>query len=534
MSKVLSKLIKNLQNKKAKLGSGEMLKVSAVIGKASLVYEKVRNAVDYQEEHLVRKNGIFRILKRKLLYEKVIMENYLLDNYHQENLAKHLLKEIIRGGYIKSQVPLEMVDEVDEIIQKYNSLLTRIKEIDGRVDKKTYRYFLEMAAVEIEAALIPPSKEKALVTAMFSVYNPRIQLKDNGVDEKEKELQVYIACYRALFKWDAAMMRTMLLNLYYPNWKNADEKVIQTIANNIDKVKMELEKQLHHPWVKPFNKILQKKAIIFWIIRDVIESNHGKTDQLMADRETLEAEVKKAINKRYKGVNVKLRRGVVRSIIYVFFTKMILALSLELPMDFYLAGAIDYTAGAINVFFPPVLMFFVAIMIRMPKKENTKKIITEIDQIVFDEGKGKTYELKHPRRRGKVTNFMFHFIYSLSFVFSLMVIFWGLNKLEFNFFSSLIFVLFLTLVSFFGIRIRRPVKELLVVDRRDNLLTALIDFFALPFVSMGRWMSGKFSKINVLAMFLDVIIDAPFKLLMEVFEGLFGFFREKKDEVMDE
>ena len=100
--------------------------------------------------------------------------------------------------------------------------------------------------------------------------------------------------------------------------------------------------------------------------------------------------------------------------------------------------------------------------------------------------------------------------------------------------SGLIFVLFLTLVSFFGIRIRRPVQDLLAIDRRESILGSLVDFFALPFVSMGRWMSGKFSKINVVAYFLDLIIEAPFKLLIEVFEDLFGFIREKKEDVMNE
>jgi len=532
MSKVISKIIKGFYEPAVEEDSGEKLKVNSVVGKAAFVYEKIRNAVDYQEEHLVRKNAIYRILKRKLLFEKVILENYLLEKYHHENMTRHLIMELMRAGYLTKDVPLKMVDVVDAIVQKYNKLITKIKETDGRVDRKTYRWLLEMTAVEIENALIPSHKEKALINAMFSVYNPRVEIND--LEDKEKELQVYLACHKALYKWDDAMLRFLLLNLYYPNWKSPDAKLFVKLSADINEVRANFDKQLQSSWQKRIMKVLLKKAIIFWILVDVIENNKNEAEQIFDDPELLEAEIKKAINKRCKGVRVKLSRGVVRSIIYVFFTKMILALAIEFPMDWYLLGAVNYFTAAVNIGFPPVLMFLVAILIRMPKKENTNAIIEEIKNIALRDGDGKTFKLKYPLGRGGIMRFSFNLIYALTFVFSIIIIFWGLYQFGFNVVSSLIFVLFLTLVSFFGIRIRRPVQDLLTIDRRESIIGSIVDFFALPFVSMGRWMSGKFSKINVVAYFLDLIIEAPFKLLIEVFEDLFGFIREKKEDVMNE
>jgi len=74
----LQKLIDNFFAPEGGVKDGEKIKINTVIAKAALVYEKIRNAVDYQEDHLVRKNAIHRILKRKLVYEKLVMENYLL------------------------------------------------------------------------------------------------------------------------------------------------------------------------------------------------------------------------------------------------------------------------------------------------------------------------------------------------------------------------------------------------------------------------------------------------------------------------
>jgi hypothetical protein len=45
------------------------LQVSDLISKMSFYYEKIRNAVHYSEDHLLRKDAIFRILKRQLVIE---------------------------------------------------------------------------------------------------------------------------------------------------------------------------------------------------------------------------------------------------------------------------------------------------------------------------------------------------------------------------------------------------------------------------------------------------------------------------------
>lgn len=89
-STIAQNLIQGL-SQSAPAGSAEKIKVNTVASAASFVYEKIRNAVDLNEDHLVKKNAIFRILKRKLVLEKVLLENYLLDKYHSDNIAQQLL-----------------------------------------------------------------------------------------------------------------------------------------------------------------------------------------------------------------------------------------------------------------------------------------------------------------------------------------------------------------------------------------------------------------------------------------------------------
>lgn len=86
----------------------------------SFYYEKIRNAVHYSEEHLLRKDAIFRILKRQLVIEGTVR---LVRAEDSRTLAQHLLIELIRAGYLPNNVlPETKIEEVAKIINKYTSL----------------------------------------------------------------------------------------------------------------------------------------------------------------------------------------------------------------------------------------------------------------------------------------------------------------------------------------------------------------------------------------------------------------------------
>jgi hypothetical protein len=98
---------------------------------------------------------------------------------------------------------------------------------------------------------------------------------------------------------------------------------------------------------------------------------------------------------------------------------------------------------------------------------------------------------------------------------------WGLNKINFNFVSITIFLFFLALISFFGLRVRRG-SELMVVEPRENIFIFLTDFFYVPIIAVGKWLSQNFSKLNVLA---------PFKLVVQMAEEWSKYVKERKDDI---
>ena len=523
-TKVLNKLITSFQVKNEKFTEEEVVHINQVIGKAALIYEKIRNSMDYREDHLLRKNGVLRILKRKLLIEKILI------NQPEEKVAEQLVQEMIRAGYLKNNtVPKKKINEVLAIIMKYHDLAQFTQ-----LSQTHYMWLIELQACEIEECLVPLQQDQELVKFAFQVMNNRVVSNRSDIENKEKELQLFLAMDRSIRKPDDGMLAYSLLNLYYPGWQTANRELLAKIAGNIDKIFDEIQAQLKHPWKKAMMKITRRWSIVFWTIKDIIEKDPAAAYALFDNSTELEIAVNKALDARYKEIQKRLRRGVIRSIVYVFLTKMLLALVIEMPLDMYYKQMIDYTALTINVTFPPVLMALVAITIKSPGKKNTEKVVSEIKGIFFPAKEPQQFVLKQPKKRSLLVSGLLHLIYTAVFAASVYFIFVGLGYLGFMWFSALIFVFFLSVVSFFGIRIRKPVKEVTIVEKRDNIFTLLIDLFSLPFATVGRFSSEKFSKINIFAFVFDFIIEAPFKILIEILEDMFGFWREKKEDAYED
>ena len=53
----------------------------------------------------------------------------------------------------------------------------------------------------------------------------------------------------------------------------------------------------------------------------------------------------------------------------------------------------------------------------------------------------------------------------------------------------------------------------------------------MPIILVGRWLSDNFSKINVFIFIFDFIIEAPFKVLVEIGEDWTKYVRERRDNM---
>lgn len=479
--------------------------VDYIASKVASFYEKIRNIVDYQEEHLLRKNAIERMLRRRLIIKR-----------DRKNIAKSLIYELIRAGHFPNGSILEeKIEDVEAIISKYVLALNNLNSSLKKKDKEELSdWVLGLASCEIEEKLAPPLEDEVLAEYMYETMKERISLKDEGV-------QLFIAIQKALLRADKPLITYRLLKIYYPDW----------ISQNLFSLKKTLEKQLNHPLGPKFFKFCNRYNTPFLILRDVILKYPKRIKEEINQPESLELLIEEAYQNRYQRSKAKLSRAAIYSTISIFITKMLLAFAIEVPLDIYILEQFSYVNLAISILIPPILMFLIISTIKPPATENAQKVMLEIMKIVYERKNQETYEIKLSKKRGLVLTGIINLAYLVTFIVSFGLLIWFLSWLKFGVVSQVIFIAFICLIAFAGSKIRQRSKELSVEKEKESGSVFLVDLFFLPFIQIGKWLSGRLTKVNLVILLLTFVWEAPFQIFVEFLENWSSFLKEKKEEI---
>lgn len=522
------------------------IKVSSLVSKMAFYYEKIRNSVDYKEEHLLRKNAILRILKRHIVIQGAISFP------KSEEMSKHLMAELIRAGYLpNNKLPETKIGEIAQVIDKYVKLRkealsnfnsaqigtqSRFSDSANLLTAKNdiSLWIISLAACEIEEKLGRSMVTQMVISNMYEVLNHTIELTPDSPHKKDKEIQIYIGIHRNLLKFDRDMVGFILFKYFNANWAQASDAEISAIGKNILLLEKAIQDQTDHPLANKLNVIISRYTLFFSILKDVIEDDPvGVYDSFKADPKAFPRQIKKICNQRYKQAKSKLWRAAIRSIIYIFITKSVFAVILEVPATQFLHEPLNMVSLGINISFPAILLFFIVLFTRMPGDSNTAKIVAGVEQIVFVEKERQDpIRMREPAKRSRSLQTVFGLVYFIMYFVSLGLVVSGLEKIGFNWVSIIIFLFFLTFVSFFSFRIRKGIKEYMITDSSESFLGFLLDFLYTPIVSIGKWLSERFSRINVFVFILDFIIEAPFKIFVEVAEEWTKYVKERKEEIV--
>lgn len=553
-AKKLFQVIHSENNKKEERdGDIPNIRVSTLISRLAFFYEKVRNAVDYEEEHLLRKNAIARILHRQIVIEGV------LKDAEAAGLAEHLLVELIRASYLpNNKIPETKIREIALLLEKYVrlkdqavlkinrslNLKTDINKVKDLINEKNrlIRWLINLAACEIEENLSPNPIRRTVVGNMFEVLSHNIKLPDDLPYEADLEIQIYLSIGRKYLKLDNDMLNFVLFKYYNSEWltmdkKSAldagDDKKIKVIADGLGELRVLINQQMNHPLAKQLDNITRLYSLYFSILAETVGKDPVKVyGELQKNEKSFLASVRKVCGEKYKKAMRRLWTAAFRSIIYIFLTKSIFAIAIEIPAINWLNEPLNALNLAINISFPAFLLFFIVLTTRTPGEDNTVKILKGIKEITFSgEEKKQPIILRRPPRRNILKHAIFNLIYAASFCVSIYFIIWALGVINFTWVSITIFLFFLAFVSFFSVIVTKGVKELMVVERKENLLTFLIDLFYMPIILIGRWLSNNVSKINIFIFVFDFIIEAPFKILVEIAEDWTKYVRERRDKM---
>ena len=522
LSPVVQALLDTFSKDRPPVKEGHHVSVSKTVSILARIYEKARNAVEFRAEHLVRRAAIERILKRRILLSGAAGD-----------LAESLVVELLWARYIDSAlIDNEKIKEIDAIIRRYLLLrhdLFRASSTNAGISWET---IMGLLSSEIEDAIVSGSKREALNNFVYQAIRPKIRVTDG--DERYINMQTYIAVERAFAQSDDALIIYELMKLIQPSW----------FGLSADKAKGEFPlllanlrlvgSALRDPMGDALTRYVRKQTPPFLLLRDFLLQEGNKAAAIVQNKEEFAQSLSQIAAKRYSETGAKVRRAVIRSIIYIFLTKMVFALALEAPFDLFIHKRVEYFALAINAIFPPILLFLVAGFTSIPGPDNTKRLGERIEKILyqFDSLKDETniFTPKVIVRRPILTA-IFSVFYLATFLLSFGLIAYVLTALHFNIASQIIFVFFVTLVSFFAYRIRTSAKEYEMVDR-EGFISPLVDFFFLPILRVGHWLSREIAKINIFIFLFDFILEAPLKVIFEVAEEWIRFIRAKKEEIV--
>ncbi len=499
----------------------EVIEVSVPVSTAAVLYEKVRNTLEYQEEHLLRRGSIERFFKR-----------HIGDQAQLSTLSSDLLRELVWAKYLPNkEVPTHLSVKLSAVIAKYDVLLKAADRL-GEKRERVVEFIVDVLATEVERTIAPPLHDEALASYMYEEMRSRVDWDPGfGLSDETKDLRLFIAIHRTLLKSNQETLRYRVLALYYPDWVGAgnDERVADVAQHLVHIVDL-IDGEINHPLTDRLGRLLRRRAGIFRVIKDVIAHNPHHFHGLLSEPDALDRAVGEALHHRTHDFRVKLRRIVARTILFLFITKMFLALILEVPYDLILAGEVAWEQLAVNVIFPPFFLALLSLTITIPEKRNTddyraavRALVVHADHQVLN------LRLKKDVRSAWTT--LFNIVYAITFILVFGVIGSVLNHFGFHALSIALFLFFLSLVTFFGIRIRSSTRDIVALDVRSGLFGTAFDIFMLPIVRMGSWLSVKVAKINVFIFFFDFIVEAPFKVAIQFIEHWLNFVREKKEEI---
>jgi len=500
--------------------------VDEVASKVAAFYEKLRGIIDWKEEHLLKRRAIERILKRRLFSQIDIAEGKV----NEANIAEPLVLELIRGGHFPNdKIEQIKIEEVQNIINKYVFILNESASDPKKSRLQLYTWLSEIAACEIEESLSPALRERALIDYMYQAMKQRISISEKitkKITEEEKNTQIFIAVQKALFALDEPVISYHILK-YKKDWTNSSQ--MQELAKNIHDIKENIEKDLTHPLADKFYQVCEKYDTPYLLLGDVL--NKKPSPSSFTNPEKLETLITDAYNIRVKTLKKRLGRAAFYATLSIFLTNIVSLLAVEMPLTKYFTGSFNWTAIVVDILGPTLLMFLLVITVRPPKKENLSRVLIEIMKVVHQGKKKDVYEVKAFPKRNVIFSSIINIIYFLGFCVVLALIIWALYQVNFPPLSYVIFIIFLSLIAFAGAKIRQRAKELQVIEEKEGIFHFFVDPFAVPVVQLGKWLTHKWKRYNIIAVFFSALIDMPFTIFIEFIEQWRYFLKEKKEKI---
>ncbi|NTW62215.1 hypothetical protein HGB25_02290 [Candidatus Saccharibacteria bacterium] len=491
--------------------SGQVINVAGVGRFVSTAYEQLRNAAEYAQEHLLIQNAIRRFFVRNLSFQN--------HNQPSQTIAEELVIELTQSGYIQNNTILvSVVNKLGKSIQKYYENYWRMK-LSGADDRIAESWTLDLLSLKSEDVLLPGAIQTDYLQFAYHHYCGILDKKAfalNKAEVDEFEVSVYVAVHRALFKSDIAAVRYDMQKLYKASDSNINEYI--DFHQNIDKV---FASELTNKIVRYINKYGAPLRILKSMIAD-----SDNVAELMADSAQFDRAYTNQIKKEYRKSEKKLNGGLLKSIVFLLITKTLVGFAIEVPYDLITTGVVLMVPLIVNMLTPIVYLALLRLGFQLPGDANARAIRLYADDMLY----GDINQVNlYPSIKEKKYPVSFTIAYALLFLTVFAGVSYILMILDFNIVQGVMFFMFLAAASFLGFRLSRIVRELELVTVKPGILMTIRDLIFTPFTFLGKWISDKYQKVNVVALVLDTFIELPLKTVLRLLRQWTGFIDDKKD-----
>lgn len=508
----LRERLRAAQHQRDALAHEPTLKIPDVGHTVANAYEQLRNAAEYTEEHLLLQRASRRFYKRNIP---------LHTHRAVGNIGEEVVIELTQAGYLTNgTIHPSTVTAIQTLVTGYFDVYWNLRNAHVPYEEAA-DWLLDILSVETETLLNPHDH-----TAVFGYFayqhfttlfagQPFLAREQQN---EQYEISLYIAVHRALLKSDTATVRHDLLRMYS---QSPDDIQGFTQFNRT------ITKLYNSDLTRTLQRAVNKYGAPLRIFKGMVETRTDVPD-LLADREQFLEAYRKQTFLEYGSVKKRLKKGLKKSILFILITKVLIGVSIEVPYDLMTVGAVALLPLIVNLLTPPAYMASLWFSIGMPTNDNAAALVNYIDNALFSHDA----PVHLPTRPfGKPVSDAAKLLYGLLFLVPFAVIVFVLMLLHFNVVQAIIFFVFISTASFLGFRLSQIVRELELVTKETGLIRIIRDFFYLPFILAGQWISSKYAKVNFVAMVLDMLIELPLKTVLRVIRQWTRFLNEKRDQI---
>lgn len=488
--------------------AGTILEIPSTGTIVSTAYEQLRNAAEYAQEHLLLQRAIKRFFKR----------NLFVANRRGRDLGIELIVDLTQAGYLQeSQFSRNTAAELNKQIEQYMAAHDRLRL--AHIARETAdNWILALLSSSAEHLLNPHHVEQA---TLFFTYEhflhsiPKEKFVAAGQGD-DYDFCLYIAIHQSILKSDIDLIHYNIHTLY--------QQPLEDTAGFIHLSKRIDDLSVSQLTVR-LKRIVSRYGAPFRILKSLTD-DHAEAGELLPDKDKFLELYEKQIDTEYKQLDKRLARGLAKSIIFLIITKLLIGLAVEIPYDIAMHGQVILLPLVINLFFPPLYMAMLVLSLNLPSAANKRSIRNYMEQLLYGNVKSQIHVPKRHR-----TGIAARIVYAFLFMIPLVITVFILRQTGFNVVQMAIFFVFFSTASFLGFRLSTLVRDLELTTRQAGLWLSLQDFFYLPFVVSGQWLSRKYSQLNIVARFMDVAIELPLKTILRLLRQWMNFLREKHEEL---